>query len=239
MVFGDGLGRAVSDLLPRLGSRRAWNEGMIEGSAAPLERVAVFPTKVLSRFLVPLSELGAPVIVDLGTAVGSTVTFLGEKLGCKLFVDDLLADLGPVLDEDPDIPDPDIGLRLAHPDASVDGVLCWDVLEYFGPEAARGIAREVVRVLRPNGVVFLCRVTDPGFLSTQTTYEIVDEGQLRYRGCQRAREKQRVLQNREMTKLFEALTIVDSVLLANRMSEMVFRKHSGVTGGVPRYRVRH
>ena len=64
----------------------------------------------------------------------------------------------------------------------------------------------------------------------QTTYEIVDEGKLRYRCGDRARHKRRVLQSREMTNLFEPLTIVDSVLLTSRMREMVLRKSSKATG---------
>ena len=228
-MIGDGPVRAIGDFVSRFGARRAKVNVTAVGGAPALDKNRVFPTKVLSRFLVPLRDRVAPVVVDLGAAVGSNVTFLGEQLGCKLFVDDLLADLPPVSDddEDADRPDPDTRLRLAHPDTSVDGVLCWDVLEYFGSDAAKVLAREMVRVLRPNGVVFLCCVTDSAALATQTTYEIVDEGRLRYRGCRRARAKQRVLQNREMTRMFEPLAIADSVLLTNRMREMLFRKHPG------------
>ena len=85
-------------------------------------------------------------------------------------------------------------------------------------------------MFRPGGVVLLCFGTDHRSGVQQTTYETVDEGRLRYRSGNRARQKRRVLQSREMTKLFEPLTIVDSVLLTSRMWEMVFRRSPKATG---------
>ena len=183
--------------MSRFGVRRA-QPAVVADVAAPVTgRGPVFPTKVLSRFLAPLRERAAPVVVDLGTALGPNVTFLGEQLGCKLFVEDLLAELGSAAEEDVDEPPERVTrLRLAHADTSVDGVLCWDVLEHLGPNAARLVAGEVKRVLRPGGVVFLCFGTDHRSGAVQTTYEIVDEGKLRYRCGDRARHKRRVLQSR-------------------------------------------
>ena len=230
-MIGDGPVRAIGDFVSRFGVRRA-QPAVVADVAAPVTgRGPVFPTKVLSRFLAPLRERAAPVVVDLGTALGPNVTFLGEQLGCKLFVEDLLAELGSAAEEDVDEPPERVArLRLAHADTSADGVLCWDVLEYLGSNAARLVAGEVKRVLRPGGVVFLCFGTDHRSGAVQTTYEIVDEGKLRYRCGDRARHKRRVLQSREMMKLFEPLTIVDSVLLTSRMREMVLRKSSKATG---------
>ena len=205
---------------------------MNAGGVVSFREAGVFPTKVLAGFLLRLREITGPVIIDLGAAVGANVTFLGEELGCKLFVEDILADLGPIVEGDPDKSNPDLSLRLEHPDGSVDGVLCWDVLDYLSVKAARMLAGEVVRVLRPGGVAFLCRGTDSQSFSTQTTYEIMDEERLRYRECNRTRGKQRVLQNREIGELFKYLSISDSVLLANRMGEILFRKDSHASGRV-------
>ena len=142
-----------------------------------------------------------------------------------------MADVGPAVAEDADgKSESGAGLRLGHADTSVDGVLCWDVLEYLGPTAARVVAGEIKRVLRPGGVVLLCFGTDPRSGVQHTTYEIVDEGRLRYGSDDRTRQKRRVLQSSEMAKLFEPLTIVDSVLLTSRMQEMLFRRSPKATG---------
>ena len=224
MVIGDGPVRVIGDLVARFGLGRARPVVTTGTPAEASDPAPVFQTRVLSRFLAPLRERMAPVVVDLGAAVGANVTFLGDQLGCKLFVDDLLSLLKPVSGEEADEQGRDPALRMAHPDASVDGVLCWDVLEYLVPDAANIVAGEVTRILRPNGVVFLCGGAGQRSEGPQTAYEIVDEGRLRYRGRHSVRAKRRVLQSREMTKLFEPLLIADSVLLSNRMQEMLFRK---------------
>ena len=230
-MIGDGPVRAIGDFVSRFGARRAQPAVVADIGTPGSGQGPVFPTKALARFLAPLRERAAPVVLDLGTAVGPNVTFLGEQLGCKLFVEDLLAGFGSAAEEDVDEKATrDARLRLAHADMSADGVLCWDVLEYLGPNAARLVAGEVKRVLRPGGVVFLCFGTDHRSEARQTMYEIVDEGKLRYRSGDSAGHRRRVLQSREMMKLFEPLTIVDSVLLTSRMQEMVLRKSSKATG---------
>ena len=52
---------------------------------------AVHPSKALGAFLQAMAGSTAPVIVDLGPAIGANVSFLGSRLGCKLFPEDLYA----------------------------------------------------------------------------------------------------------------------------------------------------
>ena len=51
----------------------------------------VFSTSALSKFVAALEARDAPVVVDLGPAVGPNVAFLGGRLGYKLHVDDILS----------------------------------------------------------------------------------------------------------------------------------------------------
>ena len=51
----------------------------------------VFPTRGLSKFVAWLAGRESPIVVDLGLAVGVNVTFLGQLLSCKLYVEDLLS----------------------------------------------------------------------------------------------------------------------------------------------------
>ena len=49
---------------------------------------------------------------------------------------------------------------LVHGDESVDGVLCWDVLDSLDPDTGRVLADEVKRVLCPGGMMLLCHGTE-------------------------------------------------------------------------------
>ena len=197
----------------------------------------LFPTRALSRFVTVLGGRTAPVVVDLGQAVGVNVTFLGDQLGCKLHVEDLLSDLKTWGPREPpaDAQNADDGsgaqdedqLRnrvLERATGSVDGVLCWDVLDYLEPDAAGAVATEITRVLSPGGVVFLCHAAEQCQIVGPIQHEIVDGTTLRYRATRRAVPPSRVWQSRAITKMFAELTISDSFLLTNRMREVVFRK---------------
>ena len=101
--------------------------------------------------LAALSRRDAPVLLDLGPVVGSNIAFFGERLGCKIHVEDLFADVeqhapgrarstcsGTTSASRP-------GRR--QPDGSVDGILCWDVFDYLDRRgrAGRSAARLVTR----------------------------------------------------------------------------------------------
>ena len=210
----DGPGGAISSLVSRFGSRRIGAESAAGGRTPPPDQV--FPTRALSSFLSLLRTTEAPVVLDLGPVVGANVTFLGERLGCKLLVEDVFGDLGRE--------------RLSQPDAAADGILCWDLFDYLGPDAAVTVAAELVRVLRPGGAIFVCFGPEQREGTGHTKYEIIDETSLRYRFCVGSRGKVRVLQNREITQLFGDLAVADSFLLTNRMREMLFRKRPDPTG---------
>ena len=221
---GQGRVRALRDLISRFGTRRA-SVLVPDTDAANHPNGVVFPSRVLRDFLTKLRGRDAPVVLDLGPVVGANVSFLGEQLGCKLIVKDLFDDLERLTRQGSD---DDNGAflraRLALDAGSVDGVLCWDLLDYVDRTAARVLSRELVRVLRPGGVLFVCFGTQLSTDRGYTKYEIVDESSLRQLFYSGTQSKVRVLQSREITELFDRLTVTESILLANRMREMLFRK---------------
>jgi hypothetical protein len=166
-----------------------------------------------------------PVLLDLGPVVGSNITFFGEQLGCKIFVEDLFSDLNRHAREGRlDALPASFRHRMPQDDNSVDGILCWNVLDYLDRPAAQALAAELMRVLRVDGVLL-------GFFSTVqsqdcrfTKYVIVDEGNLRHRAYERAGSRQQVLLNRDIIKLFDGLRVSDSFLLQTKMREILFRK---------------
>ena len=223
MLIDDGPARFIGDFVSRFNLERVNPLRRLDGGVKSANSEEVFSTRALSRFLALLKDRESPVVVDLGSAVGANVTFFGEELKRKLFVDDLPSDFEAFLStKDNEGHEP--VLKMSHSDASVDGVLCWDVMEYLLPTAAKIVADEIARILRPNGVVFLCFGLAQRPKQLQTTYEIVNKDRIRYRDNYVAGIKRRVLHSREITQLFGRLKIIESVFLTNQMQEMVFRK---------------
>src|SRR5207237_8232131 len=81
-------------LLDRPATRRSDAEpAAVQPLASSSVADPVFATKALRKFLTCVTSRESPVLIDLGPVVGSNVAFLGEQLGCKIFVEDSFADL--------------------------------------------------------------------------------------------------------------------------------------------------
>jgi hypothetical protein len=185
----------------------------------------VFATKALRKFLTALTANASPALLDLGPVVGSNVSFFGEQLGCKIFVEDIFADLDRHLREDKLEKLPDfLKKRLPQAPGSVDGILCWDVFDYLDKPSAHALAGELSRVLRPEGALlaFFGSVQRPDVRYTK--YIIVDEVNLKHRFYPAAKGRGPALLNRDIIRLFEGLRVSDSFLLQNNLREILFRK---------------
>ena len=210
-------------LLDRIATRK--NEPDARGTPAEAAEDPVFATKALRKFLSCLTSRESPVLLDLGPVVGSNVSFFGEQLGCKIFVEDIFADIdrhvrNSKLEDFPAF----LKRRLTMGDGSVDGILCWDVFDYLGRPAAQELAAELTRVLRPDGALL-------GFFGTAaprdtryTKFIIVDEVNLKHRPYAALRGRQAILLNRDIIRLFPGLRVSDSFLLQNNLREILFRK---------------
>jgi hypothetical protein len=210
-------------LLDRIAPRRS----DLELSPLPDAPIAdsVFATKALRKLLRSLTSRDLPVLLDLGPVVGSNVSFFGEQLGCKIFVEDIFADLDRHVREGNVAALPDfLQTRFLQADGTVDGILCWDLIDYLDRAAAQALATQLMRVLRPEGALL-------GFFGNAqprdtryTKYIIVDEVNLRYRSYKAARGRQTILPNRDIIRLFAGLRVSDSFLLQNNLREILFRK---------------
>jgi hypothetical protein len=215
-----GLSRRVSrsdDGRPRIG---------VEARPPAADSAEIVCTSTtLAKFLSLVFAQPAAELVDLGPVIGSNITFLGERIGCKIHVEDLYADLDDharqgALDRFPEF----LERRFPLLDESVDAVLCWDIFDYLAPEAATVLADALTRVLRPGGALL-------GFFSggghddrRYTKYIIEDEAHLRCRFYTGACSRGRVLQNRDIHDLFAGLELFGSVLLKSGVREVLFRK---------------
>lgn len=219
-----GSARSLTDLFSRLGPRRpADDESSLATSG--VEAAPVFGTKALRKFLSCLVARQNPVLLDLGPVVGSNVTFFGEQLGCKIFVEDIFADLERHLQSGRGDALPDfLAKRFVQEDESVDGILCWDLIDYLERPAAAALAKQLTRVLRVDGALLGLFGTAPLQDPHYTKYIIVDETNLRHRVYPARKPRTHVLLNRDIIKLFDGLRVSDSFLLQTNIREILFRK---------------
>src|SRR5687768_2587099 len=114
--------------------------------APPKGSELIVSSKAFPKFLSAVKNQPEPsIVIDFGPVIGGNVAFLGERLGCKLFIEDLLTELdrhkkagtaaamSAALDA-----------RLHQADGSVDGILCWDLFDFLDKPAAQTLARHVV-----------------------------------------------------------------------------------------------
>jgi predicted SAM-dependent methyltransferase len=221
----------LSDLL-KWGGKRPERSGSTDVLADRRGEAAI-PSKGLPKFLTALSQRDTPVLLDFGPVIGSNVEFFGDRLGCKLFIEDLLGDIdrhtrGGTLDTLPAA----FEKRFRHTDASVDGILCWDVFDYLDKNAAAALARQVIRMLRPGGSVMGFFCSSAVERAPFTKFEIVDGTGLRHRPHQGVGGQKRVLQNRDIIRMFEGLVVSDSFLLKSNTREMLLRRRVDATASM-------
>src|SRR6476646_9535028 len=129
-------------LLDRLAPRK---ELEIRPNAQPASNGdPVFATKALRKFLSSLTGQVSPVLLDLGPVVGSNVTFFGERLGCKIFVEDLFGDLDRhvrtgIVGAFPSF----LETRFRQASTTVHGILCWDLFDYLDRRSAQALATQL------------------------------------------------------------------------------------------------
>jgi SAM-dependent methyltransferase len=186
----------------------------------------VFATKALRKFLTSLTSRESPVLLDLGPVVGSNVNFFGQQLGCKIFVEDIFADIerharDGKLEALPDF----FKKRFPQADATFDGILCWDVMDYLDRASANELAAQMMRVLRPDGALLGFFASGPVRDTPRyTKYIIVDEVNLQHRWYPASRGRGTSLLNRDIIRMFSTLRVSDSFLLQNNLREILFRK---------------
>ena len=185
----------------------------------------VYSTKALRKFVTCLVRRDTPVLLDLGPVVGSNVSFFGEQLGCKIFVEDLFADLdrhvrSDTLDAMPDF----LEKRFTQRKGEVHGVLCWDLFDHLDRRSAQVLATGLTRLLGPDGALLAFFSTAASRDARYTKFVIVDDSNMQHRGYPAARTRQANMPNRDILRLFPDLRVSDSFLLQNNQREMLFRK---------------
>jgi hypothetical protein len=217
----------LSDILKWGGKRPDRPSG--EQSAAVRDEPVVV-SKGFPKFLANLTQQPSPFLLDFGPVIGTNVEYFGERLGCKLFIEDLLADIdrhtkAGTIDQLPAA----FEKRFRHGDSSVDGILCWDVFDFLDKHSAHALAKQIVRMLRPGGIVMAFFCSTAVDKAPFTKFEIVDDHSLRHRHHSGPGGAKRVLQNRDIIRMFEGLSVADSFLLKGGAREMLLRRNQPAT----------
>ena len=210
-------------LLDRLAPRKGESDAPALQPASDSE--PLFSTKAFRKFLTCLTARESPVLLDLGPVVGSNISFFGEQLGCKIFVEDLFAELdrhvrAGTLEKFTEM----LRHRFSQETGSVDGILCWDLIDYMDKASAAQLAEQLSRILRPDGALLGFFATSQTTDTRYTKYVIADEANLHHRNYPAARCRQTILFNRDIIRLFPGLRVSDSFLLQNNLREILFRK---------------
>lgn len=195
--------------------------------APPRGEEPVVASKAFPKFLAALKNQPEPaMVIDFGPVIGGNVGFLGDRLGCKLVIEDLLTELdrhkkANTVAEFPAALAARLGQR---EDQSVDGILCWDLFDFLDKASSQALAKQIVRLLRPGGAVM-------GFFSTAaaerapfTKFEIVDDASLRHRHHPGIGGSKTSLPNRDIIRMFDGLVVAESFLLKNSTREILLRK---------------
>ena len=98
-------------------------------------------------------------------------------------------------------------------------------MPYNEPDLSR--LRTIPVVTRRNKVDRSLLAAAPSAERRYTKYVIVDDEHLRYRAYGPARGRHRVLEHRDIIKLFDPLRVSDSFLLQSARREILFRKPTG------------
>ncbi len=194
----------------------------VEADPAP---EPVVSTKALRKFVGALRQCPSPTLLELGPVLGPNIQYFGEQLGCKVIVEDVFESLDRFEEEGrpSDLP-AFLETRFPQPAESVDGILCWNLFDFLDGPSADVVAAHVMRLLKPNGVLFGMFATDRGAEARFTKFVVVDDDAFRHREYSRPRARRAAMQNRDIGHLFGELRVSDLFLLQTRVREVLFRK---------------
>lgn len=193
--------------------------------AGPPGDDGVYASKTLRLFLDGMRVVPAPVIVELAPAIGTNISFLGDQLACKLFPENIYADIDRLARSGQEDRVPALlATRLTQAPGSVDGILAWSLFDYLRIGEAKGLASQLVSMLKPGGLLMARSATVLGEEASFRNYVIADEDHVRYRHVPAARGPQRVWLGGDLEALLAPLEVVASHLLSHHQRETLLRQ---------------
>lgn len=206
-------------------ARKAEEPAPVPAPADPSASETLTVSKVFPRFLSALVPHPSAILLDLGPVVGSNISFFGERVPCKIYVEDLFAEVEKAAKRNErEGLGPALVAHLMQPDESVDGILCWDLFDFLDKTAGHLLARRLTKLLRSGGALYGFFGTTPAELRRYSRFAVEGDDRLRVRTYPATPVRRHVLQNRDLSKMFEPLVVAESVLLKSSTREALFRK---------------
>ena len=228
-TVSQGTSRALTDLFARWGTRRS------EDAARPHEKTVTTTatnektlwTKAFGKFLVGARRIASRRCCSTSARSSATTsTFSANASAARSSVEDVYANIEKhcAADRTSELAEY-LKTRFPQADASFDGILCWDVFDYLDKSvgADRRAADDAPAQAGRRGAG---RSSPRCRCRRRNTRAIlvVNDKNLRHRAYPASRGRQQVFVNRDITRMFEGLTVSESFLLMTKMREMVFRK---------------
>lgn len=205
------------------GSRRTESPQAAPAPAVPVE--TVITSRVFPKFLSAVANQPSPILLDLGPVVGSNVTFFGERLACKMHVEDLFADVEAFHKRgDRAGLRAFLSTRLTQAPDSVDGVLCWDLFDFLDKPAGLVLAARLAKMVRRGGALYGTFGTTPVELKNYTRTALAAEDSLKPRQSPATPVPRTVLLTRDIIKMFDGLIVAETMLLKSSTRETLFRR---------------
>ena len=192
---------------------------------APPSNEVVATSKVLPRFLSALASQSTPVLLDLGPIVGANISFFGDRLACKIYVEDFVSDIeAHAKNEKREAVGEALLGRLTQEPETVDGILCWDLFDFLERGVGLTLASRLARLLRHGGVLYGFFGMSAGEVRNYSRFVVESEETLRIRSLPATPVPRTVLQPRDLVKMFDPLLVTESVLLKSNVRETLLRK---------------
>jgi hypothetical protein len=207
-------------------SARKDEDAAVAAPAATRIAETLSASRALPKMLAALASHPTPVLLDLGPVVGANVSFFGERLCCKMLIEDLRQDVDAALRRgDPEGLGATLAARIEGAAVEpVHGVLCWDIVDCLDRPAARALAASLCRVLQPRGVLHGLFGTTSVDVDYRSKFILQSDTSMKWRREPAPALRRQALQTGEITRLFEGLSTVESVLLQNHTREVLLRK---------------
>ena len=205
---------------------RTWKD--TSTSLGEVSSPQVHSTNNLKRLLQILTGIPKIHILDLGRLTGPNIEWLIQR-GVKVYVEDRISCLKPPpppisLKGEKKYPPPEPLEPLDYHAKSFHAVLCWDLFDYIVVSQAQEFISQIVRILKPRGLLLAFFNFNRSSPAPPTRYRILREDQLEYETLPPNSIPRRIYENREIKDLFSELETLNSCFLKNQMREVLVQK---------------
>jgi hypothetical protein len=163
-------------------------------------------------------------ILDLAGVNQANVSYI-TNLGHKIYSEDFLRSLRLTANGDgqPHM-ETFLSQNLNHPDASFDGALVWDVLEYLSAPLLLATVERLSRIVKPGSYLFaVFQAQDKAETVPQYSFRIRDSKTLLV--ADRGRRKpEQVFNNRSLEKLFQEFESLKFFLAKDKLREVIVKR---------------